>query len=61
MDIVKGMANAFFLTAILAVGVVFTGCDEKRTVLDVDTPNGNVSVERNVTDGGVEVDIEKDK
>jgi hypothetical protein len=34
-----------------------TGCDRKERVLDVQTPAGDVKVDRNIDTGEVEVDI----
>jgi hypothetical protein len=36
--------------------IAFTGCERKETVLDVDTPGADVSVERNIDTGEVEVE-----
>ncbi len=45
------------LAAVLAV----SGCDRKETILEVDTPDRNVEVERDVDTGSVEVDVTRDK
>jgi hypothetical protein len=36
--------------------VVLGGCERKETLVDVETPNGGVEVERNVDTGKVEVE-----
>ena len=52
------LQNASLLTAAVAVGLLFTGCDRKETILEVDGPNGGVSVERDVDGGGISVDVD---
>jgi hypothetical protein len=37
--------------------VVFTGCERKERVLDVETPGADVEVDRNIDTGEVEVDV----
>jgi hypothetical protein len=36
----------------------FTGCERKEKVLDVETPGGQVEVERNIDTGAVDVEVE---
>jgi hypothetical protein len=38
-----------------------TGCERKEKVLDIETPNGNIEVERSTGTGKVDVDIDVDK
>jgi hypothetical protein len=40
-------------------GASFTGCERKERVVDVQTPAGDVEVNRNVDSGEVEVEVEK--
>jgi hypothetical protein len=35
-----------------------TGCERKEKVLDVETPGGQVEVERNIDTGAVDVEVE---
>jgi len=35
-----------------------TGCERKEKVLDVETPGGDVEVERNIDTGAVDVQVE---
>ena len=55
----KDIVNTFLLTAAFAVGLMLFGCDRRETVLDVDTPNGGVSVERDIDDGSISVDVDE--
>ncbi|MGD9632972.1 MAG: hypothetical protein AB7G28_14670 [Pirellulales bacterium] len=52
---------ALYLFASCCAGVgmcALTGCERKEKVIDVETPGGNVEVERNVDTGAVEVEVE---
>lgn len=40
--------------------LAFSGCDTDEKVLDIDTPNGGVEVERDRLDGDVDVDVDRD-
>jgi len=59
------MSNHFlrsFLRSILAIGISFgvlapIGCERKERVLDVQTPEGSLQIERNVETGEVEVEV----
>ncbi|TWT93548.1 hypothetical protein [Neorhodopirellula pilleata] len=59
MYFAKDLVNAFLLSAAFAVGLMLFGCDRKETVLDVDTPDGGVSVERDIDDGSISVDVDE--
>ncbi len=45
------------LVLAMAMFVPFAGCDRKETLMDVETPNGELEVERDVDSGAVEVDV----
>ena len=53
------LKSVFLLTTALAVGLSFTGCERKETILEVDGPDGGVSIERNVDGGGISVDVDE--
>jgi hypothetical protein len=40
-----------------ACTAAFTGCERKERVLDVQTPGGDVQVDRNLDTGEVEIDV----
>lgn len=44
---------------LLTMGLVFVGCDNKETVLDIDTPDGGVEVERDRDDGALSIDVDE--
>jgi hypothetical protein len=47
------------LTAgLLAFGSVgFTGCERKEKILDIETPRGEIEVERSIDTGEVDVEV----
>jgi hypothetical protein len=54
--------SGFVAPAALAscfVAVAFSGCERKERVVDVKTPAGNVTVDRNIDNGKVEVEATK--
>ena len=58
-EIIAKLQNIFLLTVALGVGLMFTGCERKETILEVDGPNGGgVSIERDVDGGGISVDVD---
>ncbi len=36
------------------------GCERKERILDIDTPEGDVTVDRNIDTGEVEVDVNEE-
>jgi hypothetical protein len=59
MNPVTDAVYTFLLTAAFAAVLLLGGCDRKETILDVDTPDGGVSVERDVDDGSISVDVDE--
>jgi diaminopimelate epimerase len=56
----SGLATRSFAgLALCAASVAFFGCERKEKVLDVETPGGEVEVERSTTDGDVDVDVNR--
>jgi hypothetical protein len=54
--------SRLFAGATLAVSVCvgaasFTGCERKERVLDVQTPEGSLEVDRNIDTGEVDVEV----
>ncbi len=54
----REMISLFWLLAAATVGMVFAGCDNKETLLDVDAPNGGVEIQRNRDTGSVTVEVD---
>lgn len=54
---IRHLAACSMLTLALPATVfTLSGCDDKETVLDVETPEGDLEVERDVDTGEIEVD-----
>jgi hypothetical protein len=49
--------RSLIATVALVLGVFTAGCERKERVLDVQTPGGDVQVDRNIDTGEVEVDV----
>ena len=59
----KSVQNPFLATAV-AIGMIIgaltlAGCERKEKVLDIETPSGEVEVERSLEDGDVDVTVEE--
>ena len=46
---------------VLGSMITITGCEEKEKVIDIETPAGDIEVERTKGSGKVDVDIQIDK
>lgn len=57
MSDTREIVNAFFISAAFTAGLLAFGCDRKETVLEIDTPDGGVTVQRDVDDGSISVDV----
>ncbi len=54
---IRHLAACSMLTlAVPATMVTLSGCDDDETVLDVETPEGDLEVERDLDTGELEVD-----
>ncbi|MDA8746217.1 hypothetical protein N9N28_16445 [Rubripirellula amarantea] len=53
----RDLVHLFLITAALTIGFITLGCDQRETILDVDTPDGDVVVERDRDDGSISVDV----
>ena len=54
---------AMLLAVPLVLGsmIVITGCEQKEKVIDIETPAGDIEVERSKGSGDVDVDINLDR
>lgn len=54
------LKSIFYISAIVTcIGTIpLAGCERKERVIDVQTPGGDVEVDRNIDTGEVEVDVE---
>ncbi len=55
----REISNLVLIISALTIGFVVVGCAQKETVLDVDTPDGGVAIERDVDDGSLSVDVDE--
>jgi len=58
MNFVLKSARLLSLVAAMFAGFLLVGCDNKETLLDVETRDGGVEVERDRGTGEVTVDVE---
>jgi hypothetical protein len=49
----------FVASAMIAAAMITGGCERKETILDVETPRGELEIERSVDSGQVDVDIDE--
>jgi hypothetical protein len=62
MKISELLTAATLPPILLALAVLFSaGCENKETLLDVETPEGQVEVERNLDTGEVDVQATEDE
>jgi len=58
-----GRGFPFLLSVALVLGslITTTGCEQKEKILDIETPAGNIQVERSKGNGKVDVDVQVDR
>ena len=62
-EFIEGLSSflcSMIFCFVLIMPAAIVGCAEKETVLDVETPNGEVEVQRDVETGETEVDVTRD-
>ncbi|MEZ6046427.1 MAG: hypothetical protein R3C11_12825 [Planctomycetaceae bacterium] len=52
---------ALAVPVMAGIPAVLAGCDNKETILDVETPDGELEVERDKDTGSVDVEVEKNE
>jgi hypothetical protein len=60
MNDLKHISLPFLTCVALALFSTFAGCEQKEKVLDIETPNGSIEVERSKGDGKVDIQINKE-
>jgi uncharacterized lipoprotein YajG len=58
----KSIEKSFRVLAVMVVlfaGFMLVGCDNKETIMDVNTPGGGVEIERDRTTGEMTVDVDQ--
>jgi hypothetical protein len=56
----SSLLHALSVTALMGLTLPSIGCDQNEKVLDVETPDGEVEVERNRDTGDVDVEVNGD-
>jgi hypothetical protein len=59
--IYRGLSTFFTVALVLGSLVTSIGCERREKVIDVETPAGEIEVERSTDSGKVDVDIDIDK
>ena len=57
----RGLPMFFAIPLVLGSMITITGCDQREKVIDIETPAGNIEVERSKGSGNVDVDIKVDR
>lgn len=62
MPLIRRSLPMFFaIPLVLGSMITITGCDQREKVIDIETPAGNIEVERSKGSGNVDVDIKVDR
>lgn len=56
----RHVATSATLMLLLSV-LALSGCERKEKVLDIETPAGNIEVERSTESGKIDVDVDVDR
>ena len=59
MKSIEGLVRVLAVMVALFAGFLFVGCDNKETIMDVDTPSGGVEIERDRATGEMTVDVDQ--
>lgn len=59
--IYRGLSTFFTVALVLGSLVTSIGCERREKVIDVETPAGEIEVERSTDSGKVDVDIDIEK
>jgi hypothetical protein len=57
MRVLKRIALHWAMAVLVGI-VPFTGCEREENVLDVETPDGKIEVNRDKDDGSIEVEVD---
>ena len=58
-SLLTSIASLVLFTAISCMSCTLAGCERKEKVIDVETPAGDVEVERSLDTGRVDVEVEE--
>ena len=54
---VSSLGACLLALAGFSASLTFTGCERKETLVDVETPGGEIEVERDIDTGEINVDV----
>lgn len=57
----RGFTMFFAIPLVIGSVIIVGGCEQKEKVIDIETPAGNIEVERTKGSGKVDVDIKLDR
>ena len=57
----QGFRILLSIPLVLGSSITITGCEQKEKVIDIETPAGDIEVERTKGSGKVDVDIKLDR
>ncbi len=57
----RNLLSTFALTLALCSPIGFLGCERREKVIDIETPGGDIEIERSPDTGKVDVDIDVDR
>ena len=57
----RGFTLFFAIPLVIGSVIIVGGCEQKEKVIDIETPAGNIEVERTKGSGKVDVDIKLDR
>ena len=57
----RGYSIFFAISLVFGSTITMSGCNQKEKVIDIETPAGNIEVERSKGTGEVDVDIKVDR
>ena len=60
-SILQGFRILLSIPLVLGSSITITGCEQKEKVIDIETPAGDIEVERTKGSGKVDVDIKLDR
>ncbi len=60
-SIPRGFTMFFAIPLVIGSVIIIGGCEQKEKVIDIETPAGNIEVERTKGSGKVDVDIKLDR
>ena len=57
----RGFTQFFAIPLVIGSVIIVGGCEQKEKVIDIETPAGDIEVERTKGSGKIDVDIKLDR